>query len=223
MQLLLGLVATAVYVDVFCRYSIRLTRIRIAFYRIRANGLPISIVTATATMMLPVLTGAGLQRAHRLASSSNQYLASAKPSVSWSILVAFMLLIIYDTAIATLALTHMTPPNDLICPLERRWSQLFSSKNAAIIRTIQERHQCCGFRSVQNMPWPFPDPSHTLRSCAQTFGRERGCLGGWRQDQQITAGLMLLVAVMVFVLKVSNITSPNEARLKSLLILGPSS
>ncbi len=34
---------------------------------------------------------------------------------------------------------------------------------------------------------------------------------------------MLLVAVMVFVLKVSNITSPNEARLKSLLILGPSS
>jgi len=118
-----------------------------------------------------------------------------------------MLLVIFDTVIATLALDNMVPPSDLVCPLERHWTQLFSSKNVAIIRTIQERHQCCGFRSVQQMPWPFPDRSHTAASCAQTFGRQQGCLGGWRQDQQITAGLMLLVAIVVFVLKVSNTNS----------------
>lgn len=166
-------------------------------------------------MILPVITGAGLQSAYRIAAHSNGHLTSAKPSISWSSFVAFILLIMYDTVIATLALTQMAPPNDLICPLERRWSQFFSSKNAAIVRTIQERHQCCGFRSVQDRAWPFPDRSHSAASCAHTFGRQQGCLGGWRQDQQITAGLMLLVAITVFMLKVSSTTSTDVLQTSS--------
>ena len=114
-----------------------------------------------------------------------------------------MLLVIYDTAIATLALTHMIPPASLTCPLERQWELLFSSKNAEVIRRIQERHQCCGRRNKHDMAWPFPDKHHTVNACAETFKREQGCLGEWRKDVQITAGLLLLVAVVVFLLKVS--------------------
>ena len=54
------------------------------------------------------------------------------------------------------------------------------------------------------MAWPFPDNRHTANACAETFNREQGCLGEWRKDVQITAGLLLLVAVVVFLLKVSH-------------------
>ena len=170
-------------------------------------------------MISPVITGIGLQRAIRIVARSNSYFDSAKPSISWSSFVAFVFLIIYDTVIATLALTDMTPSNALICPLERRWSQLFSNKNAVVIRSIQEKHQCCGFRSVQQMAWPFPDRSHDASSCANTFGYQQGCLRGWRKDQQITAGLILLVAIVLFVLKVSSTVGPEEAPPIAMLIV----
>ena len=113
-----------------------------------------------------------------------------------------MLLIIYETAIATLALTHVAPPSELVCGLERQWGALFSNKNAEAIRRIQEQLQCCGFRNVQDRAWPFPDRRHTARACVEAFGRSSGCLGGWRQMEQITGALILLVAVVAFLLKV---------------------
>jgi hypothetical protein len=116
-----------------------------------------------------------------------------------------MLLVIYETAIATLALTHIAPPGDLTCGLDRQWARLFSSKNAQAIRSIQDRHQCCGLHSVVDRAWPFPDRSHTASSCVEAFDRQRSCLGGWRRDEQIAGGLMLFVAVSVFLLKVRRI------------------
>ena len=115
----------------------------------------------------------------------------------------FVLLTIYETAIATLALTYMAPPSELICGLERQWVEMFSSKNSVAIQRIQEQLRCCGFRSVQDRAWPFPDRSHTARACVEAFGRSTPCLGGWRQMQQVTGGLILLVAVVTFLLKVS--------------------
>ena len=114
----------------------------------------------------------------------------------------FVLLVIYETAIATLALTHMAPPSELVCGLERQWGALFSNKNAEAIRRIQEQFQCCGFRNVQDRAWPFPDRGHTAGACVEAFGRSDGCLGGWRQMEQVTAGLILLIAVVAFLLKV---------------------
>ena len=46
------------------------------------------------------------------------------------------------------------------------------------------------------------DRSHTAASCTQAFDRQRSCVGGWRQDEQVTAGMMLLVASGVFLTKV---------------------
>lgn len=128
---------------------------------------------------------------------------------SWSsrpALAVFMLLVIYDTVIATLALTHMAPPGDLACGLDREWARLFSSKNAQAIRRIQDRHQCCGLHSVLDRAWPFEDRHHTASSCVEAFDRQQSCFGAWRRDEQITGGLMLIVAIVVFLLKVGTPT-----------------
>ena len=119
-------------------------------------------------------------------------------------MVVFILLIIYDTVIATLGLTHMTPQSNLTCLLERQWGQLYSKKDAEVIRRIQDRHQCCGLRNQNDRAWPFPDKRHSAKECAETFTRDQGCLGGWSKDAQVTAGLLLLVAAIVFLLKVSD-------------------
>lgn len=119
-----------------------------------------------------------------------------------------MLLIIYDTIIATLALNHMTPPSNLTCHLEQQWGRLFSSKNAEIIRRIQDWHQCCGLHSVVDKAWPFADGSHPVTACRDAFSRQNSCFGEWRRDEQITAGLLLLVAGVMFLIKVSRII-PN--------------
>ena len=159
-------------------------------------------MTATATIILPVITGVSLRGAQRLSVHANGSNARAKMSFSWSAIIVFMLLIIYETAIATLALTHVAPPSELVCGLERRWAALFSNKDVEAIRRIQEHFHCCGFRNVQDRAWPFPDRRHTARACVDAFGRSSGCLGGWRQMEQVTGGLILLVAVVTFLLKV---------------------
>ena len=124
--------------------------------------------------------------------------------------MVLVLLTVYETAIATLALTHMAPPSELVCGLERRWGALFSTKDADTIRRIQEQFRCCGFRNVQDRAWPFPDRRHSARACVEAFGRSSGCLGGWRQMEQITGGLILLVAIMTFLLKVRCLLHPVE-------------
>ena len=174
----------------------------IVLYRIRAFSLPISSVTAIATIILPVITGVSLRGAQTLSIRANESVGRARHSASWSAITVFVLLIIYETAIATLALTHIAPPSELICGLERQWGVLFSRKNAEAIRRIQDHLQCCGFRNIQDRAWPFPNRSHTARACVEAFDRSSSCLGGWRQMEQVTGGLMLLVAVVAFLLKV---------------------
>jgi hypothetical protein len=66
------------------------------------------------------------------------------------------------------------------------------------MRTIQDSFKCCGFRTLKDRGFPFGDPSQ----CAEVFGYKKSCLGSWRKAEQIQAGLLLLVAVVVFVVKV---------------------
>ena len=166
--------------------------------------LPISKYTTSATMVLPMVTGVFL------GSLQAQYgLRNTMPGIDTNksnrlYLLMSVVLIIYDTVIATLALTNITPPGALRCPLEDRWTALFRSRSSQAIRTIQDRHNCCGFNTVQHMAWPFPDASHTTNTCVEAFDRNQACAGGWRQDLQITAGFILLVALVSFLLKASS-------------------
>lgn len=100
-------------------------------------------------------------------------------------------------------MTHMVPPSALTCHLEQRWRQLYTSKNAAGIKRIQDAHECCGLHSVKDMSWPFPVKGRGAEACAGMFGRGRSCFGAWRRDEQVAAGLLLIVGVGTILVKVS--------------------
>jgi hypothetical protein len=121
--------------------------------------------------------------------------------------------LIYETVVATLALIHILPPNSLICGLENQWQKLAGKKDGDAVRAIQDTFQCCGFRTLKDRAFPWGDPS----PCSKLFGYSKSCLGPWRKSEQIQAGLLLLVAVLVFVLKVC--AMPEEKSLGSSAII----
>lgn len=64
-------------------------------------------------------------------------------------------------------------------------------------------HECCGLHHIKEKAWPFQDQHHAADACATMFGRQESCFGAWRRDEQVYAGLLLLVAVVSFLIKVS--------------------
>jgi hypothetical protein len=80
--------------------------------------------------------------------------------------------------------------------------KLFAAKDGDAIRAIQDSFKCCGLRTVKDKAFPWGSPSQ----CSEVFGYTRSCLKRWRKAEQINAGLLLLVAVIVFVLKVCPIS-----------------
>jgi len=95
----------------------------------------------------------------------------------------------------------LVPPRALTCELGDKWMRLFMAKDARAIRAIQDTFECCGLNSVKDRAFPFGQPS----TCAITYGRSNSCFGEWRKAEQINAGLLFLVAVIVFVFKLGSI------------------
>lgn len=106
----------------------------------------------------------------------------------------------YETIIATFAITYIVPPSNLQCGLNDRWAKLFREKNWGAIRAVQDSFNCCGLNSVLDRAWPNVDQQRS--PCAENYGRSTSCFGPWRQAEQTHAGLLLLVAVVVFIIKV---------------------
>jgi len=52
------------------------------------------------------------------------------------------------------------------------------------------------------MAWPFPGGSTGPDACRVNYGRTRSCFEAWRGKEQMVAGLMLVVVVLVFMWKV---------------------
>ena len=48
----------------------------------------------------------------------------------------------------------------------------------------------------------FPLQTTTPSTCASDCGQSEACFGPWRKAEQVNAALFLLVAVIVFVIKV---------------------
>jgi hypothetical protein len=111
-------------------------------------------------------------------------------------IIGFQLM--YETVVATLALTHIIPPDALVCDLEKRWRKLAAAEDADAIRAIQDSFKCCGFNTMKDAAFPWGEPSN----CAEVFPYTKSCKKDWRKAEQINAGLLLLVAVIVFILKV---------------------
>ncbi|KAI9050509.1 hypothetical protein LZ554_005671 [Drepanopeziza brunnea f. sp. 'monogermtubi'] len=171
-----------------------------AYTQIRFLNLPIPLSLALFTVVLPFIAGITIQGSYgliRRTSDTGPYQLTIPPIA----VIGFQL--IYETVVATLALTHILPPSALQCGLESKWYQLYNAKDGAAIRAIQDAFNCCGFNSVRDKSWPFGQPS----TCAATFNRSQPCVGSWRRAEQINAGLLLLVAVTVFIVKVLSIIS----------------
>jgi hypothetical protein len=167
-------------------------------------SLPISDVFALFGVLLPIVTGILTQSALRLLRSQTVNVTRSRLTLYLILILASQL--IYETVIATLALTYMVPPSSLDCGLEKQWKQLRMNKNGAAIRRIQDRYDCCGFNSLVDRSWPFPSKHVDIHECETRFDRTRSCAGPWRQAEQVNAGLFLTVAVVVFAAKVWNIS-----------------
>lgn len=175
---------------------------RVSLSQIRYLSLPISTATPTAAIILPLLTGIGIRGAQSLLTRSNDNLLKRGSPPSWVLPVFFVALVVYETVIATLAVSQMLPSEALTCQLFERWQSLWSNRDAEAIKRIQDAHNCCGFRYLKDKTWPFAG-NHGAETCSIMYGRDRPCLPAWRRDHQINAGLLLLVAVGTFLVKVS--------------------
>lgn len=190
---------------------------RVSLGQIRYLSLPIEEATAIATLLLPILTGITIQASQ--ASLTHSPGATSKPGSppSWLFPSLFLLLTVYETVIATLAFTNMLPSDTLTCQLSNRWQSLFHNHDVDSIRRIQDTHRCCGFRNARDRAWPFPD-HHGANACRTTYHRERSCLGSWTRDQQVNAGLSLLVALLCFAVKVRSLHSFSSGNAFSTLL-----
>jgi len=107
--------------------------------------------------------------------------------------------------VATLSLTYILPPSSLQCGLNDRWQRLYSAKNGQALRAIQDSFDCCGFNKVTDRAVPFG--GGLASQCAAKYNRDLSCLDPWRQAEQTNAGLLLLVASILFIVKVLSILS----------------
>lgn len=175
---------------------------RIILFRVHSLPSSISMTLAAFTFILPLFTGTAVGSVQALNRRGFVGQGFSKFNITWVGAALVLLTVIYDTIIGTLATNHITPNRTLRCQLEARWTSLFSNKNADAIRRIQDRHQCCGLFNAHDRAWPFPDRRHNAYACQEAFGREQGCFGAWRRDQQITGGLILLIAIVAFLTQV---------------------
>ncbi|KAL8976066.1 MAG: hypothetical protein Q9205_007861, partial [Flavoplaca limonia] len=169
----------------------------------RYLSLPIPQSTSIATLLLPILTGIGIQISRPLLTQSTNR-STSYPSWLLPALI-FILLTIYDTILTTLATTALIPSETQTCLLETRWDSMFHGHDVAALRRIQDTHQCCGLRSMRHKPWPFPD-NHGADGCRNLYRNRTGsCLGPWRRDLRVNAGMVLVVAVVCWLVKVITI------------------
>jgi hypothetical protein len=171
-----------------------------SFSQIRFLSLPISQALGLFTVVLPLITGVSTQGAYSLIQRSSKK-ENCHPTVPLIAVIGFQL--IYETIVATLAMTYIVPTSTITCGLDKRWLSLFREKNEKAIRTIQDSFDCCGFNSIYDRAYPFTDGTPGNRSsCPDVFKRDKWCSADWRKAEQTNAGLFLLVALVVFVIKV---------------------
>ena len=168
-----------------------------AYSQIRFLSLPIPQALGLFTIALPLITGVSTHGAYGLIQRASK---TEQNQLTIPLIAVIGFQLIYETIVATLALTHTLPPAALGCGLDAKWTELYRGKNENAIRAIQDSFHCCGLRSVVDKAWPLNPAGRSL--CAEYTGRTKSCFGEWKKAEQINAGLFLLVAVVLFVMKV---------------------
>jgi len=170
---------------------------RYAFYRIHSISLPIPQALGLFTVFLPLITGISSRGANGLIQRAAK---NGQERLTIPLIAVIVFQLVYETVIATLALTYILPPSSLNCGLTEKWQQLYVRRNENAVKNIQNAFECCGFRTVKDRAWPFTDQSTS--PCAVTLGRTKSCAGDWRKAEQVTASLFLSVAIVVIAITV---------------------
>lgn len=170
-------------------------------------SLPLSPVLTFLTILLPMAAAA-----NALALPYVIRAGSPSPNRLWAKLahpaITQGLQGILAVVMATFYTTYIAPGVPRDCGLSSKWQRLFQVKDAQSIKAIQDAFECCGFRSVKDMAWPFLPTEVT---CAQRFDRELPCQGPWTSALQTSAGVELGIVVVVAVLQVSKTPRTGEA------------
>ena len=179
-------------------------------------SLPIPRGLAYSTTTLPLFSALLLElgyvstrRQQQQRQRKRQLLADSTHSPL--VIIAHITVVIYSTAVITLLGTHATPSSELDCGLRERWVSLFRQKNE-VIRTIQDRFQCCGFKNPKDMAWPFADKNHRADACELDFGRDQGCLDAWKGEERRLAGILMAVVGLVSLWQVRKYSSGQECQ-----------
>lgn len=175
-----------------------------ALHTIVQFSLPIPILLGALTLALPLISGLSLEILTQVQVHQTQK-AGTPGSRYYSLTVAILL--IYETAVATLSGTYIGPPGTLSCGLDERWRYLFQGKHADSIRRIQDAFECCGLHSPRDKAYPFPSHDVGVDACQRRYDRTKSCFADWKAEEQLVAGLMLLAVFLVFLWKVSGKTT----------------
>lgn len=171
-------------------------------------SLPIPTGLTAFALALPPVTGLSIEAATSLTRKGAPRrdalaLGGSQSGSSMPLTLTLAVLVVYETVVATLAGTYIGPPQTLVCGLQDKWEKLYRGRAEATVRGIQDRFNCCGFRKTTHMAWPFQGINGAdSHSCENTFGRTIGCLGSLRSEEQKVAGMLIAVAVGVFLWKV---------------------
>jgi len=173
-----------------------------ALHQTTTYSLPIPTILSALTVALPPLAGITLET---LISFQYQ-LASKKGAAQTSKIFQVVngAFLIYETLLATLAGTHISPLGGLRCPLHDKWQELFHIKNSERIRRIQNAFECCGFSTTKEMAWPFPGNGRGADACVVRYAEraDKPCLEDWRDMERKVAIVLLVVPLGVFLWKV---------------------
>jgi len=102
-----------------------------------------------------------------------------------------------NTVLAVLSGDRLSQAGEQHCLLRDHWQHLFQAKDGNAIKAIQEHFQCCGFRSLNDMPWPFPGGNKTNPdTCRKKFEYTQPCEESWASEEKSVLTTLLVVAIL---------------------------
>ncbi|KAI5296432.1 hypothetical protein KEM52_002700 [Ascosphaera acerosa] len=128
------------------------------------------------------------------------FLLALIPSLRTFLTFVDQLLTALPAILVALSTTYFTPEEIATCRLDAQWQRFWRSKDSDAIKSIQDQLKCCGYRSLQDRAWPFPD-SQTEGSCTAVLGYSKSCMKPWKDAERQAAVMVFVASVLGFFLK----------------------
>ncbi|KAB5583545.1 hypothetical protein GE09DRAFT_1278743 [Coniochaeta sp. 2T2.1] len=166
-----------------------------------ALSLPIPPASTISTILLPILSF--LNTVYFSSTSSRSAPSTSRRPIlppSLQIIQTILTTVLFTTFSSTLLPSQINQ-----CSLSTRWQTLWQGHDANTIRRIQDALDCCGFNSVKDRAWPFPNKNNPQPGCAAQFERTASCAAPWGREMRSAAGVEVGVVLGVGLLQLLNI------------------